>query len=1209
MVPQPPASLHSTQDVLLPQEAELSVPAQALLKSDAENATCSDILALLQSSFVAPVHALRGHVLDGNPRLAHYFNVGAFNLAGRRGVTQETSRHLLVIPALNTWLQRVFPSQTWTSICINHNEQLALHRDLGNAPNSLNHIIALGDFTSGHMFLEEASGDCSLWCDALNCWLQGKAHAILEHGLSFHAHRWHASMPWVGDRWAITAYTCSDFHSIPVEDRMQLSSLGFPLPPEFPPPPPPLPQPAMLPQDVDHSLDQPTSSPATNSWSTVFLVGSESRGSLNAAFKAAQASYVHLQASERMTIWSDESVWDRSVHVAFAGGISWAYIFCPVGQCEDDAVRSLHFAFAVFRGGGHVCLDIPAESCIWRLPLFVHFVSSVGTFLVQCSCAGRGALCAVWHFCTSFPDLRSMQNIMVGSVPSIDSLSGCPEFPPSFSDAMVACIRPLLSFDSNLSREHTLDQVWSRIPLKSSADDPTASVDGAGAFSQPDWSVPHASDSLRPLRRILLSFCGSHSIPSRLRHNIKHVVKDPLFTSDEVLLLRSLISQFFQRRDATIDWTIPDGQPYCLHALAFLSTFISDRDSTLFAALLQGVPTGFHHDIPLSQVLFANEPPAVHDEELSICVTNWRGAENDPLLLESLLAREIQAGWLTEVPLTQARATWPNVAVGKMNIVHSANRKTRLVIDSSICGTNSSCYIPERYSLPSLTSVMHSFPLRNSNATLAGCSLDIKAAHKTIRVRRSEQGLLGVHMAEKHFFYNVCPFGATFSAYWFARLGGFILRTLRILVYISHFMALYVDDLLGMQDAQVVEMTLSVILAFCSAFGVPLSWHKLQLGFCISWIGWSINFRMGAVFIPQDKLDKLFHSTLQVIRGAHCDRADLHKVCGLMQWLLRAFPAARPWLRSLYWDLNSAPATNFGVKQGAWRSFLDCINDDLSFHSVPSGMAVSLGSQIISLRHKNVASKADLLSIPLGDKTIWLRIADPGSKRRLLSTLSRELLLFWAGWSRLPPQFVPLRQPFTLPAEAAADAMASGSTFAIGGFIKLSSGTLWFSECYCISDFAFANIPLHSSASSDISCYECLAQIALVVLLQNALPGSRLAIRLASFCDNTGAETAVNKLYSSKMPLAAFSQRLALLSSYCGIFLDATHIAGPKNVEADFLSRWREHQPLPSHWPSAGRRRLALRDLWFAHPQVQSEPPDACFPFQIPRSSMLGAAL
>ena len=161
-MPQPPAELPDYDS--FSQEPEVSIPAQALLASDAEHATCSDILALLQSSFVDPVPASRGHVLDGNPRRAHYFNVGAFHLAGRRGITQETSRHLLVIPALNTWLRRVFPSQTWTSICINHNEHLALHRDLGNAPDSLNHIIALGNFTSGHMFLEDASGEHSMWC-------------------------------------------------------------------------------------------------------------------------------------------------------------------------------------------------------------------------------------------------------------------------------------------------------------------------------------------------------------------------------------------------------------------------------------------------------------------------------------------------------------------------------------------------------------------------------------------------------------------------------------------------------------------------------------------------------------------------------------------------------------------------------------------------------------------------------------------------------------------------------------------------------------------------------------------------------------------------------------------------------------------------------------------------------------------------------------
>ena len=412
----------------------------------------------------------------------------------------------------------------------------------------------------------------------------------------FNAHIWHASMPWSGDRWAITAYTCSDFHSLALEDRKQLSALGFPLPADFPPPPPALPQQPVAHKESARLEDTHSVLQVHHSWSTSFLIASEFRGSLNAAFRAACVPFMHLQADEQFSVWTMDSVWERSMQVAFAGGVSWAYIFCPVGQGEADALRSLHFAFAVFRGGGHVCLDIPAESCVWHLPLFAHFVSFVGTFLVQCSCAGRGALCAIWHVCTSFSGLCSMQKFTDGSVPSIDSLSGCSDFPPSFSDAMLTCIKPLLGRNSALSMDHTLDQLCVCMPVKSTDDDPRALVDGGGAFSLPDWSIPQSKDLLRPLRRILLSFCGSHSIPSRLRHNIKHSMKDPLFSPEEITLLRSLIAQFFQKRGATIDWTIPDGQPYCLHALAFLSEFLADKDSTLFAALLQGVPTGFHHD-------------------------------------------------------------------------------------------------------------------------------------------------------------------------------------------------------------------------------------------------------------------------------------------------------------------------------------------------------------------------------------------------------------------------------------------------------------------------------------------------------------------------------------------------------------------------------------------------------------------------------------
>ena len=476
-------------------------------------------------------------------------------------------------------------------------------------------------------------------------------------------------------------------------------------------------------------------------------------------------------------------------------------------------------------------------------------------------------------------------------------------------------------------------------------------------------------------------------------------------------------------------------------------------------------------------------------------------------------------------------------------------------------------------------------------------------------MRQNEQGLLGVRVGDNFLFYSVCPFGATFSAYWFARLGGFLVRAFHWLLYISHMLALYVDDLLGVQDAAVVELTFSILLAFCCVFGIPLSWPKLQLGFHVRWIGWDLHFRMGCVSIPTDKLEKLGECICVALKGRYCDRLDLRKICGLLQWLFKLFPAARPWLRFLYLDLNRPPGTLFSLQQGQWHTFLDCPSDDLRFHKVPFGAAISVGSKLLSVRHREVHCKPALGKVALGHRRIWLRVADPASKRRKLSLLSRDLLEFWRHWSKLPPFYKALQAPPTLEVEAAADAMASGSEFGIGGYIRMSTGTIWFSEYFNVADFAFASIPLKSQASNDISSYECPAQIALVALLRSRCPGARCRVCLAAFCDNTGAESAANSFYSATLPLAAFAQRLALLSSFCGIQLDVSHIAGPKNEDADFLSRWRPEAVMPPCWNAALRLRLTLHDLWFAHPKVHLRPEDASFPFEIPSSSILGAAV
>ncbi|CAE7307513.1 unnamed protein product, partial [Symbiodinium sp. CCMP2456] len=76
--------------------------------------------------------------------------------------------------------------------------------------------------------------------------------------------------------------------------------------------------------------------------------------------------------------------------------------------------------------------------------------------------------------------------------------------------------------------------------------------------------------------------------------------------------------------------------------------------------------------------------------------------------------------------------------------------------------------------------IQSAFPLREDNEEGKGFSLDVKGAHKTSRVRERDIGLLGMRRQERLLFYRVCPFGATFSSHWFARIGGFFTRLFQI---------------------------------------------------------------------------------------------------------------------------------------------------------------------------------------------------------------------------------------------------------------------------------------------------------------------------------------------------------------------------------------------------------------------------------------------
>ncbi len=467
-----------------------------------------------------------------------------------------------------------------------------------------------------------------------------------------------------------------------------------------------------------------------------------------------------------------------------------------------------------------------------------------------------------------------------------------------------------------------------------------------------------------------------------------------------------------------------------------------DPDVHLFDHLIAGVPTGFQQDIPLS--MFPDScgsnrqlphPPSVHQ-------TNWKTARE-------LVQAEVDAGWVAKFNGTigDAQSKWPlGVSVGKLGIALSEHRPPRLVIDSSVCGLNSRCVIPEKGTLPSIKDVQRCFPLRQNTRKLSCLSLDVKSAHKRIVVRSSEQGLLGFALDKDLYFYKVCPFGAVFSGSWWGRLPGFLMRLFHQLIYISHAGMIYVDDMFFMQDGSVMPLTASLLSLFFQAIQIPLSWKKCELSSEVKWIGWYINVATGVVTLPDDKRVRMLQLMHDLVSHTRASKKQLEQFIGLAMWATALFPHMRPWLHSLYNDLHSIPATLYSVDPGFWEETIQFLTESLHFKSRPSGTGTPINGKLVEVRHQPVSTLDDVRKCHLSERRIWCRIRDTNSSCRTLSSSSKRVLEIFERWVKFIPSQVSMWPKPNFVGDLAADACASGSYCQIGGYISTCQLTDFWKE-------------------------------------------------------------------------------------------------------------------------------------------------------------------
>ncbi len=361
------------------------------------------------------------------------------------------------------------------------------------------------------------------------------------------------------------------------------------------------------------------------------------------------------------------------------------------------------------------------------------------------------------------------------------------------------------------------------------------------------------SDCFAPIRECLLPLILQPAVAERLRRILEEGEDIAVFSPEDGRSFAREIGRVFQLASAEAGalLDVADGQCFRLNLLQLLVDASGDVDVSLVPALREGVRTGVQTPIPPSGVWRQIKTDDADDVAFHIQEGNWSSAEDNQQLTDDLLKKELAAGHMVRVAggLDEARRRWGQfVAVGKLGVITAPGKEPRLVGDSTISGANPAAMISEKAENPTVTGVAAAMTQAGWEAD--GCtafSLDVKGAHKLVSLHESEWGLNIFFSATLGYLaYRVCHFGGRWSAYWWSRVGGLLLRLCKQLVGVEHLSALYVDDFLFIFKAlQAPELSL-LVLALLAALGVPLSWKKLQFGNAVSWLGFVVHLKGGA---------------------------------------------------------------------------------------------------------------------------------------------------------------------------------------------------------------------------------------------------------------------------------------------------------------------------------------------------------------------------
>ncbi len=306
-------------------------------------------------------------------------------------------------------------------------------------------------------------------------------------------------------------------------------------------------------------------------------------------------------------------------------------------------------------------------------------------------------------------------------------------------------------------------------------------------------------------------------------------------------------------------------QPIRIRALQCILALGGDPDHRGMEHYARGVRLGVSSKLPRTPAVFARkrrwrlegqgDPNFDAAAERLALGDSWRHNYDEAIVHEQAILDQLEDAVERRLALRltveEAARRYPDITVNSLNAVAKLDEagsvtNVRLVLDGTHgVVVNRAIRQRDQDRCPVACDVRRVQREQALSRRAVGLALDVREAHRLPRIHPDDWKHQGCRssLSPDLFIFTVGCFGVSSAAYWWARLGGALIRAVHLLSLPSDelWILLMADDIKAESTSGRPKLSVMFVILVFVVLGVPLSWHKSQGGDVIRWIGYEVH--------------------------------------------------------------------------------------------------------------------------------------------------------------------------------------------------------------------------------------------------------------------------------------------------------------------------------------------------------------------------------